>query len=124
MELLRVGFELLVQEVVDWTGRVGDTEARDVDEELALQGVAADEDREIVATAVGKGVGDADFAAFDDGAEADHIADGFLTGGVANFADLEIVDEDALAGIERAFRGEEGELELIVRGEADVAGPD
>lgn len=124
MKFLRVGGEFLVQETINRAGRVGDAEFGNIDEKLALEGATTDQDGEIVAATVSEGEADADFFAFDGGGESDEIANVFVAGGITDVTGLEVVDRDALAGIEGAFGGKKREFKTVIRGEADVAGPD
>lgn len=123
MELLGIGFKLLVEETVDEAGRIGDAELRDVDEEFAVQGATTDEDREIIAAAVSESITDADFLTFDDCRNSDKVTDGFMASGVADVANFEIIGRKALAGVEWAFGGKKREFKTIIRSEADVASP-
>lgn len=68
MELLGVLLKLLVQGGIDGAGRIRNVETRNVDEKLAVQGATAEEDREVIAATISKGIADTNFFAFDDAA--------------------------------------------------------
>lgn len=103
-ELLEVEFLLgLELAVYVWQGNV--------DDEFALEGAAADENREAVATAVREREEDADGAAVDFDGEVDAVAELLLTHGATNDEDLIILTLNDFAAVERAGGAEEGELQ-------------
>lgn len=124
VELLGISGEFLVKMLISGTRRVRHAELGNIDEKLALQRTATNQNWKIIAAAIGKGVADADFFAFDNGRERNEIADGLVASGVADFTNLEIGGRKTLAGIKRALRGEKRKLEVVIIGEADVARPD